>query len=60
MAQISTLQKYTTIIEEFKKRADATLDAYDKYLDFLQNIQNSMTLYGEVKKLLPKSSAKHR
>jgi len=32
MAQISTLQKYTTIIEEFKKRADATLDAYDAYL----------------------------
>ncbi len=35
MSDIGTLQKYTTIVEEFKTRVDGTLDAYDEYL---QNI----------------------
>lgn len=32
MSDIGTLQKYITIVEEFKKRIDGTLDAYDEHL----------------------------
>ena len=39
MSTASTFKKYLLVLEEFEKRADKTLDAYDKVLQDVTGLQ---------------------